>query len=113
MAVLCGKQRAFVAQARLLQALAHPLRLAVVDLLEGGERCVCEIAQHVGSERSNVSRHLALMQRAGVLDSRKDGLMVLYRLRTPCVLNLLTCATRTLRRNVAAEARALGMGLGR
>jgi ArsR family transcriptional regulator len=84
-------------KAEVLKALAHPLRLAVVDSLSDGERCVCDIAEHVGSERSNVSRHLAVMLRAGVLECRKDGLRVLYTLKTPCVRDFLSCATGVLR----------------
>lgn len=101
------KQRQYELQARLLHAVAHPIRVAVVDLLKDGERCVCEIAEQVGSERSNVSRHLTVMHKAGVLQSRKEGLMVYYRLRTMCVVNFLSCATRTLRQNLTEEAKVL------
>ena len=84
-------------KAEVLKALAHPIRLAVADFLRDGEQCVCDIAEHVGAERSNVSRHLSLMVNAGVLESRKDGLRVLYSLRTPCVLSFLSCATDVVR----------------
>jgi DNA-binding transcriptional ArsR family regulator len=84
-------------KAEVLKALAHPIRLAVADFLADGEQCVCDIADHVGAERSNVSRHLSVMVNAGVLESRKDGLRVLYSLRTPCVLNFLSCATDVVR----------------
>lgn len=84
-------------KAEVLKALAHPIRLAVADFLKDGEQCVCDIAEHVGAERSNVSRHLSVMVNAGVLESRKDGLRVLYSLRTPCVLNFLSCATDVVR----------------
>ncbi|MHC5033812.1 MAG: ArsR/SmtB family transcription factor [Planctomycetota bacterium] len=90
-------------KALVLKALAHPLRLAVVDFLADGERCVCEIADHVDAERSNVSRHLALMLRAGILECRRDGLKVLYTLKTPCVLNFLSCATNVLREQVESS----------
>ena len=85
------------ARADILKAVAHPLRLAVVDYLRDDERCVCEIAGHVRSERSNISRHLALMVHAGVLSNRKEGLKVYYRLRTPCVLNFLACVDGVIR----------------
>ncbi len=84
-------------QAEIAKAVAHPVRVAVIDFLKDGEKCVCDIAEHVGSERSNVSRHLALMVGAGVLSSRKEGLKVFYWLRTPCVLEFLGCATRVLK----------------
>ncbi|MHC4591326.1 MAG: ArsR/SmtB family transcription factor [Planctomycetota bacterium] len=94
-------------KALVLKALAHPLRLAVVDFLADGERCVCEIAEHVGAERSNVSRHLALMLRAGILECRRDGLKVLYTLKTPCVLDFLSCATNVLREQIESSRAVL------
>lgn len=96
-----------VRKAALIKAVAHPLRVAMIDYLKDGEQCVCDIATHVGAERSNVSRHLGLMQRAGVLRSRKDGLQVYYELRTPCILNFLNCAMQALEQNVKEERRIL------
>ncbi|MEI8194489.1 MAG: metalloregulator ArsR/SmtB family transcription factor [Phycisphaerae bacterium] len=87
----------YARKAEIIKAVAHPLRVAVVDFLKDGEKCVCEIAEHIGSERSNVSRHLAVMLKAGVLKCRKDGLMVYYELQTPCILNFLNCATQALK----------------
>lgn len=94
-------------QAQVLQALAHPIRVAIVDLLRDGEVCVCKIAERVDAERSNVSRHLAIMLNAGLVKTRKEGLQVFYSLRTPCVLSFLSCATKTLERNLKEETRAL------
>lgn len=84
-------------QADIAKALSHPLRVAVVDFLADGEKCVCDIAEHVGSERSNVSRHLSVMVNSGVLSCRKEGLKVFYWLRTPCVVEFLGCAAQVLR----------------
>ncbi len=97
-------------QARVLNALGHPIRLAIVEQLRGGERCVCDLAERIGAERSNVSRHLALMRRVGVLGTRREGLQVFYRLRTPCVLGLLDCATEAIRSAIDADSRALAGG---
>ncbi len=94
-------------KADIIKAVGHPLRVAVVDFLKDGEKCVCDIAEHVGSERSNVSRHLAVMLKAGVLQCRKEGLQVYYELRTPCILNFLNCAAQTLKHNVKEEAQML------
>ena len=95
-------------QAHVIGALAHPNRVAIVDLLKDGEVCVCEIAERIGAERSNTSRHLAIMLKAGVVRTRKDGLQVFYSLRTPCVLNFLECATGTIQQDLEEKARALG-----
>ncbi len=94
-------------QAEVLKAMAHPIRVAIVHLLQGGERCVCEIAPKMPCDRTNISKHLAIMTRAGVLRSRKEGLQVFYSLRTPCVANFLSCATNTLKNKAAEDVKAL------
>ena len=94
-------------QAQLIGALAHPIRVAIADLLKDGEVCVCEIAERIGAERSNTSRHLAIMFKAGVVKTRKDGLQVFYSLRTPCVLNFLHCATDAIKQNIEEQTRAM------
>ena len=94
-------------KAEIIKALAHPLRLAIVDFLKDGEQCVCDITEHVGAERSNVSRHLAVMVKAGVLRCRKEGLMMLYSLRTPCVVNFFSCVENVLREQLKGDAALL------
>lgn len=101
-------QRLYEMKAEIIKAVAHPIRLAIIDRLRKGEECVCNLAEQVGAERSNVSRHLALMVKAGVLTSRKEGLMVFYRLRTPCITDFFSCVERVLRQNLREDAAALG-----
>jgi len=101
------RQPLYDRQAQIAKAIAHPLRMAVLDYLQAGEQCVCDIAEHVGSERSNVSRHLAVMVQAGVLSCRKEGLKVFYTLRTPCVVDFMTCMTRVLRHQARETERLL------
>lgn len=101
------KHLLFQKQAEIAKAVAHPLRIAVIDFLKDGEKCVCDIAEHIGSERSNVSRHLGIMVGAGVLSCRKEGLKVYYKLRTPCVVDFLGCATRVLKHQAKEHERLL------
>ncbi len=101
------KQLLFEKQAEIAKAIAHPLRIAVVNFLKDGEQCVCDIAQHVGSERSNVSRHLSVMLNAGLLEYRKEGLKVIYKLKTPCILDFFACVSRVLKQQVKDNKRLL------
>ena len=87
----------FERQAEIVKSIAHPLRIAIVDYLKDGEQCVCDIAEHVNSERSNVSRHLSVMVNVGVLGYRKEGLKVIYQLKTPCILEFFCCVTGVLK----------------
>jgi len=102
------KQLLFQKQADIVKAIAHPLRIAILDFLKDGEQCVCDIAEHIGSERSNVSRHLSVMANAGVLESHKNGLNVIYKLKTRCILNFFSCVTACLKKQVKESEKLLG-----
>ena len=101
------KQLLFEKQAEIAKAIAHPLRIAIVDFLREGEQCVCDIAAHIGSERSNVSRHLSVMAGAGVLECRKEGLKVIYKLKTPCILDFFSCLTTCLKQQLRESEKLL------
>ena len=102
-----GKKLLFEKQAEIAKSIAHPLRIAIIDFLKDGEQCVCDIAEFVGSERSNVSRHLSVMVNAGVLDYRKDGLKVIYRLKTPCILDFFSCTAACLKQQFKESEKLL------
>ena len=93
-------------KAEIFAAVGHPIRLAIIDFLKDGEKCVCDIARQAGAERSNVSRHLAVMLKAGLVEHRKDGLKMMYSLKTPCIMEFLSCVTNVLRRQMK-EAQAM------
>ncbi len=78
-------------RANILKALGHPSRLLMVEELARGERCVCELRDLVGADISTISKHLAVLKRAGILESRKDGLQIFYRLLSPCVISFFEC----------------------
>ena len=101
------KQMLFEKQAEIAKAIAHPLRIAIVNFLKDGEQCVCDIAEHIGAERSNVSRHLSVMVNAGLLECRKEGLKVIYRLRTPCILEFFSCVSSVLKQQVRDNEKLL------
>jgi len=102
-----NKQLLFEKQAEIAKAIAHPLRIAIIDFLKDGEQCVCDIADHVGSERSNISRHLSVMVKAGVLEYRKEGLKVIYRLKCVCILNFFSCVTGVLKQQAKESEQLL------
>lgn len=76
----------------ILSALGQETRIAILEFLRDGERCVCEIFPAIGHEQSNVSRHLNLMLAAGLLIRRKEGPKIFYAVSTPEVLELLQLA---------------------
>jgi len=90
------EENLFERQGEIVKAIAHPLRIAVVHFLAAGPQCVCDIAEYVKSERSNVSKHLSIMVSAGVLSYQKKGLKVIYSLKRPCIFEFLGCITDCL-----------------
>ena len=100
-------QKLYKLKADVIAAAGHPIRLAVIDFLKDGEQCVCDIAEHIGAKRSNVSRHLGVLLKAGVVSQRKDGLKMMYALRTPCVLNFMKCVEGVLRENAKEASKVL------
>ncbi len=101
------KQLLFEKQAEIAKAIAHPLRIAIVNFLKDGEQCVCDIAQNIGAERSNVSRHLSVMVNAGLLEYRKEGLKVIYRLKCTCIVDFFSCVSSVLKQQVKDNEKLL------
>jgi len=62
------------------EALAHPSRLEILDLLRDGEACVCHIQAMLNQRQAYISQHLNVLRHAGLVSSRKDGLRVYYQI---------------------------------
>ncbi len=101
MALTTREWKLYQHKAEIIAAAGHPIRLAIIEFLAGGEQCVCDIAKHVAARRSNVSRHLAVLLKAGIVAQRKDGLRMIYSLRTPCMGKFL------LAKNSQADSRQI------
>jgi ArsR family transcriptional regulator len=101
------QQILFEKQAEVAKAIAHPLRVSIVSFLKDGEQCVCDIADHIGAERSNVSRHLSVMVNAGLLEYRKEGLKVIYRLKCRCIVDFFSCVSSVLKQQAKDNEKLL------
>lgn len=100
-------KRRLEAQARVIKALAHPTRLFLVEELCKEERCVCNLAEMVGSDVSTVSKHLALLRQAGIVQDEKRGKQVFYRLRQGCALDFTSCASAILEETSRRHLKAI------
>ena len=83
--------------AGIFRALGHPARLAMIQALADGERCVCELQDLVGSDLSTVSKHLTVLKSVGLVDADKRGKQVFYSLRCPCTLGFLDCVQQAIK----------------
>jgi DNA-binding transcriptional ArsR family regulator len=70
-------------KARTIAVLANPKRLEIIDLLGEKERTVSELAEALGLAQATTSQHLAVMRKAGVVETSRDGNFVRYRLADP------------------------------
>jgi DNA-binding transcriptional ArsR family regulator len=79
-------------KAEFFKALAHPLRIAVLDLLREGERGVNELSSLLSVEQSALSQQLAVLRNKNIVVARKEGLNVYYSVRDKTVFRLLDVA---------------------
>jgi DNA-binding transcriptional ArsR family regulator len=79
----------------LFKALAHPTRVAILDLLRGGEQCVCHLEAALRLRQAYVSQQLSVLREAGIVADERDGLNIYYRVVMPAVYSLLDIARAT------------------
>jgi ArsR family transcriptional regulator len=77
--------------AEVLKAVAHPIRLQIIELLEKKEMCVGDIVKALGGKQAITSQQLNMMKDKGVLECRRDGVKVFYRIHNKNVIKLLHC----------------------
>ncbi len=78
--------------AKLFKALMHPARLEILDILRDGEHCVCHIEAALGQRQAYISQQLSVLREAGIVQDRRDGWNVHYRVTRPQVFALLDVA---------------------
>lgn len=77
-------------KADIFQALAHPTRIAILELLSEGELSAGRLIERLGIEQSNVSQHLAILRAKQVVMNRKAGNQVFYSIRNPALIEILS-----------------------
>jgi ArsR family transcriptional regulator len=91
------------ARALVLKAMAHPTRMMIIEALSKREHCVCELTDLAGADISTVSKHLALMKSAGLVEDDKRGQMVFYRLTCTCIMDFIACVENVVRQKAKAQ----------
>lgn len=79
-------------QVQVFKALGHETRARIIAILaDEGEKHVTELVERLGFDQSTISRHLGVLKTSGIVDSRKEGLNVVYSLAMPCVRQFMKC----------------------
>jgi ArsR family transcriptional regulator len=96
MNIVISELTVYKQQTALFKALAHPVRLRILDLLAQEEACVCHLTAALGRRQPYVSQQLMVLREAELVTDRKDGLMVYYRLRDDGVRDLVVAGRAAL-----------------
>lgn len=108
--VQAGSEQLFERIADRLKAMADPMRLRILHALQDGERCVNDILGMVGGSQANVSKHLSVLRRVGLVDCRREGVNVHYRIADPTVFAICSSVCDSLERQVNAEKEEIERG---
>ncbi len=87
-------------KADIFQALAHPTRIAIIELLSGGELSAGELMERLGMEQANVSQHLAVLRAKHLVANRKAGNQVFYTVRDPIIFEVLALMRLYFQKNI-------------
>lgn len=79
----------------------------MLDELQHGPRCVCELTALVGADQSTVSKHLAVLKQAGIVEDRKEGAQTFYRVKVCCLDGFWRCIESVLKENLKTQQAAV------
>ncbi len=99
--------RAIQLKSEVLKALAQPTRLKILECIRGGEKCICEIVPEINGEQSNISRHISVMQKGGLITTRKDGVKVMVKVRDPRIFKILDTVGLFLKTQMQEQTRLM------
>lgn len=97
----------FEIKARLFRVLGHPVRVRILELLRDGERAVGALQTELGLDSGATSQHLAALRSVAVVETRREGTSVLYRIDDPGVFELLDAGRAIITRQLTDQQRLL------
>lgn len=108
------RQRIFQMQCDICRALGHPLRMAIVDQLKDKETPAADLIEELEISKANLSKHMSLLIQGGIVEARRDGRQMFYRLTDPDIQKACAIMSSILyRRLKQGEKLALAIGATR
>jgi len=92
-----------------LKAMAQPTRLRILYFLKDGEKCACEIIPRMKEDQSNISRHLTHMKDMGILESRREGVSIYYKIKDKRIFNLLSLVDEMVKAGIKEKVQLIKM----
>lgn len=102
-----GEDIAFKLKADFLKALAHPMRLAIIERLKNGEKNVGQLVKEVGIDQSSVSKNLSILRQVGILSSRQEKVTVYYAIRDRDIFKVLRLVAEILGKKLRESEKIL------
>jgi DNA-binding transcriptional ArsR family regulator len=81
-------------EVQIFKVLTHPARLAILEVLRDGEHCVCHMEAHLGFRQAYISQQLAVLREAGLIQDRRDGWNIFYRITDERIYDVLSAVRR-------------------
>lgn len=81
-------------QIQIFKVLTHPARLAILEILRDGEHCVCHMEAHLGFRQAYISQQLSVLREAGLVQDRRDGWNIFYRVTDDRIYEVLNAVRR-------------------
>lgn len=81
--------QAYDPQVQIFKLLTHPVRLAILEILRDGEHCVCHMQAHLNLRQAYISQQLSVLREAGIIQDRRDGWNIFYRVVRPEIFQIL------------------------
>lgn len=101
--VPASSQSVHVVKANLFRVLGHPARVRILELLRDGERSVGALQKELGLDSGGTSQHLAALRRIGLVESRREGTSVYYRVEDERVFDLLEAGRGIITRQLSEQ----------
>ena len=97
----------FEMQAEICKTLTNPKRIEILNVLKNDEKTVTELVNALGASKANVSQHLAVMRHKGILNTRREGVNIFYRVANPKVIEACTLMKEVLFEQHVAKKKAV------
>jgi ArsR family transcriptional regulator len=94
-------------QAEICKTLTNPKRIEILNVLKNDEKTVTELVNALGASKANVSQHLAVMRHKGILNTRREGVNIFYRVANPKVIEACTLMKEVLFEQHTAKKKAV------
>jgi DNA-binding transcriptional ArsR family regulator len=85
---------AYDLQVQIFKVLTHPVRLAILEILRDGEHCVCHLEAYLGFRQAYISQQLSVLREAGLIQDRRDGWNIFYRVADERIYDVLNAVRR-------------------